>query len=318
MAFLDNSGDIILDIVLTDHGRSLLAKGDGSFNITKFALSDDEIDYSLYNSAHSSGSSYYDLQILQTPVLEAFTDNAASLKNKLLTLENNNLLFLPVTKLNQSLGTTKLHPSGAFFCAVDRNTEDNSTNNLTSSVAFDSDGLLRQGFLLGESLGAGRESTNFIRIDQGLDTTEVSPRQNLGAELVETDYMIQIDNRLGYIVSKDGNTRAVLDYIDDDQIAYYTVSFGTDPNFVTQNTSTENSVDQAILGPRGTILEFSVGSSLELNTSNFLFTELGSTMTLPNQTSGNTTSTKFIDSNIKVTGQTTGYSITVPIRFVKI
>ena len=90
MAFLDNSGDIILDIVLTDHGRSLLAKGDGSFNITKFALSDDEIDYSLYNSAHASGSSYYDLQILQTPVLEAFTDNAASLKNKLLTLENNN------------------------------------------------------------------------------------------------------------------------------------------------------------------------------------------------------------------------------------
>ena len=37
MAFLDNSGDIILDAVLTDTGRMRLAKGDGSFNITKFA-----------------------------------------------------------------------------------------------------------------------------------------------------------------------------------------------------------------------------------------------------------------------------------------
>ena len=49
MGFLDNSGDIILDVVLTDLGRMLLAKGDGSFNVTKLALSDDEIDYLLQN-----------------------------------------------------------------------------------------------------------------------------------------------------------------------------------------------------------------------------------------------------------------------------
>ena len=46
MAFLDNSGDILLDAVLTDEGRRRLAMGDGSFRITKFALGDDEIDYS--------------------------------------------------------------------------------------------------------------------------------------------------------------------------------------------------------------------------------------------------------------------------------
>ena len=50
MGFLDNSGDIILDVVLTDHGRMLLAKGDGSFQITKFALSDEEIERVLYLS----------------------------------------------------------------------------------------------------------------------------------------------------------------------------------------------------------------------------------------------------------------------------
>ena len=67
MGFLDNSGDIILDAVLTDTGRMRLAKGDGSFKIAKFALGDDEINYELYNANHASGSAYYDLEILQTP-----------------------------------------------------------------------------------------------------------------------------------------------------------------------------------------------------------------------------------------------------------
>ena len=78
MGFLDNSGDIILDAVLTDTGRFRLAKGDGSFKISKFALCDDEIDYSLYNKDHANGSAYYDLEILQTPILEAFTNNKIS------------------------------------------------------------------------------------------------------------------------------------------------------------------------------------------------------------------------------------------------
>ena len=85
MAFLDNSGDIILDAVLTDTGRKRLAAGDGSFKIAKFALGDDEIDYALYDRNHASGSAYYDLNILQTPVLEAFTNNTSVLNSKLIT-----------------------------------------------------------------------------------------------------------------------------------------------------------------------------------------------------------------------------------------
>ena len=86
MAFLDNSGDIILDAVLTDTGRMRLAKGDGSFNIVKFALGDDEINYELYDKNHASGSAYYDIEILQTPVLEAFTNNTSTMKSKLLSI----------------------------------------------------------------------------------------------------------------------------------------------------------------------------------------------------------------------------------------
>ena len=105
MAFLDNSGDIILDAVLTDEGRKRLAKGDGTFRIVKFALSDDEIDYSTYNTTHASGSAYYDLEILQTPVLEAFTNNASSLKSRLMSIPRTNLALFTCNKIEQGSAT---------------------------------------------------------------------------------------------------------------------------------------------------------------------------------------------------------------------
>ena len=103
MAFLDNSGDIILDAVLTDAGRRRLSRGDGSFKISKYAFGDDEINYEQYDANNASGSAYYDLEILQTPILEAFTNNIASLKSKLTTITNNNLLY------NQFVGALRIH-----------------------------------------------------------------------------------------------------------------------------------------------------------------------------------------------------------------
>ena len=101
MAFLDNSGDIILDAVLTDAGRKRLARGDGTFKITKYAFGDDEINYGSYDPNAVSGSAYFDLEVLQTPVLEAFTNNRSSLKSRLISLTNNNLLYLPELVLNE-------------------------------------------------------------------------------------------------------------------------------------------------------------------------------------------------------------------------
>ena len=82
MAFLDNSGDIILDAVLTDLGRKRLAAG--NFNIAKFALGDEEINYALWNSSDNRGSAFYDLEIMQTPLLEAFTSDQSLMKSRLL------------------------------------------------------------------------------------------------------------------------------------------------------------------------------------------------------------------------------------------
>ena len=51
MAYLDNSV-ITIDAVLTTLGRERIARGDGSFDIRQFALSDDEVSYKLYNPTH--------------------------------------------------------------------------------------------------------------------------------------------------------------------------------------------------------------------------------------------------------------------------
>lgn len=85
MGYLNNSV-VTVDAVLTKKGRELLARGDGSFRITQFALADDEIDYTLYNSSHPSGSAFYGEAIENMPLLEAFPDENQIMKYKLATL----------------------------------------------------------------------------------------------------------------------------------------------------------------------------------------------------------------------------------------
>jgi len=314
MAFLDNSGDIILDVVLTDHGRKVLAKGDGSFQITKFAVGDEEINYGLYNSSHASGSAYYDLEILQTPVLEAFTNNASSMKTKLISLSNNNLLYLPVLKLNENYAETQRHSDGVYIVAVDRETEGTDAAKTTEAIGIDANGVHVTGVIFGESF----ESSNSIRVDQGIDSTEISPKQaSVMDGLIEDVYIVQIDNRLGRIVDLNGN-RIAEDYIDDDNIAFYTVDAST--GLVSNNSDDSTSSTQVIAGPRGSILQFKIASSLDLNTSTYLFTQLGSEVSMTDRGTGGSAGTatvRIIDTIVRVTGMVTGYSIDVPVRFAK-
>ena len=85
MGYLNNSV-ITVDAILTTKGRELLAANDGSFRITQFALADDEIDYTLYNPSHPSGSAYYGEAIDGMPLLEAFPEESQIMKYKLATL----------------------------------------------------------------------------------------------------------------------------------------------------------------------------------------------------------------------------------------
>ena len=85
MGYLNNTV-VTVDAILTTKGRQLLAQNDGSFRITQFALADDEIDYTLYNPTHPSGSAYYGEAIINMPLLEAFPNETQVMKYKLTTL----------------------------------------------------------------------------------------------------------------------------------------------------------------------------------------------------------------------------------------
>lgn len=77
---------ITIDAILSKKGRELLARNDGSFKITQFSLADDEIDYTLYNPNHPSGSAFYGEAIEVMPLMEAFPDEAQIMRYKLVTL----------------------------------------------------------------------------------------------------------------------------------------------------------------------------------------------------------------------------------------
>ena len=85
MSYL-SSTSVVVDAILTKKGRELLARNDGSFQITQFSLADDEIDYTLYNPNHPSGSAFYGEAIEAMPILQAYPNDTEIMRYKLITL----------------------------------------------------------------------------------------------------------------------------------------------------------------------------------------------------------------------------------------
>ena len=114
MGYLDNTS-VTVDAILTKKGREYLASGRGNFEITQFALGDDEVDYTLWNTAHSLGSDYYGEIIENMPVLEAITDENFALRYKLLTLPKNStsVPIFSVTPASISVPQRSVLPLGA-------------------------------------------------------------------------------------------------------------------------------------------------------------------------------------------------------------
>lgn len=202
MAFLDNSGDIIVDAVLTDVGRQMLAQG--RFEVSQFALGDDEIDYALFDTSNTSGSAYYDINILNTPVFEPSTASRAGLKTKLLSYPNPNLLHLPVLKLNQSANiTTGLATLDSGTGAINILATDAMIALMTQNIVGSTTSLIdgrrtittTQQSPLGGSLSSGPSRASgkrFIRVSQGFDSANV--QIPLGG-LEETSFSVYV-NRL--------------------------------------------------------------------------------------------------------------------------
>jgi hypothetical protein len=307
MAFLDNSGDIILDAVLTDTGRLRLARGDGSFRITQFAFGDDEINYGLYNKNNPSGSAYYDLEILQTPVLEAFTNNTSVLKYQLISNNRTDLLFLPVAKLN-----TKKNPFPTGFSSYFVVSND-ATYTAVSSVL--------QGIVDGINDPTNNGSKK-IEIDQGLDSNQAPNRnQNLidvDSTLYESQYSIELNYNL--LRLRIGNQLIEPTSIDDDGFAIYVLDENINDTAITQlkpfNTNNTDDDNTNLNGTVGSRLSFNLLCSTQVQIGTEIFTRLGGQFNASSIGQLSAT-TYYIDTAVTVRGLTTGVSTTVPLKIVK-
>jgi len=119
MGYLDNSS-ITVDAILTKRGRELLARNDGSFKITQFALGDDEVDYTLFNENHPNGSQYSGEAIENMPIIEAFPDENNIMLHKLITLPRGTsklpIVTANVSKITLTIGaSTVVNPTTMNF-----------------------------------------------------------------------------------------------------------------------------------------------------------------------------------------------------------
>ena len=111
MGFLDNS-TVTVDAILTKRGRQILSQG-GNFQITKFALSDEEIDYTLFDVTHPNGTDSYGSVIENMNLLEAVpnrqTFNSFLVKN---SLAGNSIRISNLTNSNvEKLTPIPINPS---------------------------------------------------------------------------------------------------------------------------------------------------------------------------------------------------------------
>jgi hypothetical protein len=315
MGFLKNSGDIILDAVLTNAGRRRLARGDGSFKVSGFSLGDDEINYALFNV--NASTPYADLDIMKTPILEAISHSPTALKHRLMTIARNDLLYLPIVKLNTF--SSQKGPDAGNPLATGGNPEMYVI--VATDIVFDAYGTLPQGFIDGRDSDRASAPSQLVVLDQGIDSneppflfTKVVPD-----DLHETQFIIQVDDRFVKVVSPDGED-AEESFIDNDNIATY---FIVDDGTYFTNFPSSTSGGSVIAGSRGKRFKFGLRASDHLANSDFLHKKFGtSNATFFTDTSAGTNpngdaTARLLDSVVRIRGNKTGMSIDVPIRFVR-
>ena len=335
MAFLDNSGDIILDAVLTDVGRKRMARG--NFQITKFALGDDEIDYGLYNKNHPSGSAYYDLEVLQTPILEAFTQANATLNYGLITYVRNDLLYLPTIVLNTK--TSELNR------VVKKDPLTNviylSDNSKTNGSA------VTTGALLAADIGnrdnviySGLTNNNYIFIETGINSVDLvstSAMQNtylLSTGLNDSSFSVSCDGRFistvlgptqgtSFVMGTGGGELNVSFVSNTAAVAaaglqnYREVTVnGITSNLYPPATDTDTTTTYSnITGPRGafTVLNFAVNP----NIAQADFSKFGRTAAVQRDGAGLTELYDWVDTIVYVRGLSTNVVLQIPIRIIQ-
>lgn len=168
MAYLSNTS-VVVDAILTDKGRQLLSQNDGSFQITQFSLSDDEVDYTLYNPNHPSGSAFYGEAIENMPIIQAFPSSNEIMKYKLITLPRGTAK-LPVLSIGYSSITLK---QGASISITPQ-----TLNYLGATSTFEQSGYVA-------TIGDVRTTSAFNGV--GINTTQATALNATGVTTVGTN-----------------------------------------------------------------------------------------------------------------------------------
>jgi len=337
MAFLDNSGDIILDAVLTDEGRRRMAGG--NFNIQKFALGDDEIDYSLYDKNHPSGSAFTDLVILQTPVFEAFTQINAGINYGLISNTSTDLLYLPAAKVNEktnlnSFGVNNSLKYNGLFYVRDTSGDPSGSVNIVDNL----DGTITRSLR-----GTSDASGPYILGETGLDADDLNGTEaerttylvrGAGTSLVDTSFLVFFDSRLisgidGLTTTSTFETPSAGNFS-----ANIAMQAGTSANFdlgienyvcarvnAINNTvyyysnSDPGTQYSVIQGPRASVFAVAPIINSSLSTA---YTQYGTT-SADGSTIGLTSGTlyDYIDTTIYVQGTLTQTTVQIPIRIIR-
>ena len=222
MGYLDNSS-VTVDAILTNKGREVLAKG-GQLNITKFALSDDEIDYDLWNPAHTLGTNYYGAVIENMPVLEALPDETQMLRYKLVTLPKD-ATGIPVISVSPS--------AISFTSLLNSQTITPSTTNMAGA-----NGTLGYTVILSDDTVASLE----VAPDGAVTGTSNMAATFLGDVTTAGRTVVRTGTKFIITPKQQANTirivRALLTIIGNETGGFKTISITVDPtNFLVQNVA---------------------------------------------------------------------------------
>ncbi len=200
MGYLDNSS-ITVDAILTKKGRELLSQG--NFEITHFALADDEIDYSLFNINHPDGSQYSGQAIENMPILEAFPDENNIMRHKLITL-NRNMTKLPVISIsNQAPNLNKGEPGTINPVTLNIDGSSGPGGIETSGYLFTvKDRRLFKSFT-GNGQGAAQSGTSET-ITSTLAVSETVIGNTVSFEAISTDSLFGTNTKLVTTITVEG------------------------------------------------------------------------------------------------------------------
>tara|TARA_R110002012_G_scaffold319417_2_gene539960 strand:- start:1214 stop:2227 length:1014 start_codon:yes stop_codon:yes gene_type:complete len=333
MAFQDSTGGIVLDAVLTDLGRKKLAQG--NFRVTKFALGDDEIDYSYYKI---TSTGYDDSDVIATPVLEAFGGQQSNIQYGLQNFIRKDIIYYPSLKVNTIVDGT-VAPSGSqlfYHLAANKETARKLKTALSGENYVLVNGKVQQTKLVIES-GIDCDPDGLVPVEV-IPSAINKERFLIQMGLYDKYFLAYCDNRfISKILTSPENSLFENDIANNlymnlgilqesvevslpsvsDKHSVYRIA-ATDNNILYHNSTTINT-QSSLEGPRSTVFAINFKLHNEMTsdsqgTADFKYSKFGTTS---NALFGTADLYDFIDTTIYIQGLSSDARLSIPIRIVR-